>query len=95
MWSPMYEICMVPYGLPFLGATVDDWVALGKSSESGLIENGDSAIYVNLGDYRISACTSNTVKYVKIGVESSMARYAHSRAECNLVYDDFMIPEIP
>ena len=35
------------------------------------------------------------MKYVKIGVESSVARYSHSRAECNLVYDDFVIREIP
>ena len=95
MWSPMFEFCMVPYGLPFSGATVDDWVALGESSELRLIDEGDSAVYINHGDGSNAACTSNAAQYVKIGVESSMARYSHNRAHRNVVFDDLMLREIP
>ena len=91
MWSPTYEICTVPYGIPFLGATVDDWVALGKSSELRLIDDGDSTLNINLGDWSNSACSRSSLKYVKIGMENNMGRYSHDRA----LHDDFVLRKIP
>ena len=91
MWSPTYEICMVPYGLPFLGASVDDWLALGKSSELRLVDDGDLTININLGDWSNSACSRSSLKYVKIGMEHGMGRYSHDGA----VHDDFVLRKIP
>ena len=91
MWSPTYEICMVPYGLPFLGASVDDWLALGKSSELRLVDDGDLAININLGDWSNSACSRSSLKYVKVGMEHGMGRYSHDAS----VHDDFVLRKIP
>ena len=91
MWSPTYEICMVPYGIPFLGATVHDWIALGRSSELRLNDDGDSTININLGDWSISGCSRSSLKYVKTGMEHDMGRYAHDGA----VHDDFVLRKIP
>ena len=80
---------MVPHGSPFRDATVDDWMALGKSNESRLFADDNAALYINpLG----RECRA--LKYIKIGVDQGMARYAHSMALYE-EYDDMVLRMVP
>ena len=89
MCSPIYDFCMVPHGSPFRDAAADDWIALGKSSESRLIDDDNAALYIKpLG------MGSRALKYIKIGVEHGMARYAHSLAMYE-EYDDMVLRMVP
>ena len=80
---------MVPHGSPFRDADADDWIALGKSSESRLEHDDNAALDVNpLGR------ESRALKYIKIGVDQGMARYAHSSAMYE-EYDDIVLRMVP
>ena len=85
----MYEFCMVPHGQPFTEAAVDDWIRLQKSGESRLEAEGDSVVYVNptLDDVR----QSTFLRFVKIGLDGGMARYAHDTAR----YKDLILRKVP
>ena len=64
---------------------------LGSRASFRLIDDGDSTIIINLGDWSNSVCSRSSLKYVKIGVENNMGRYSHDRA----VHDDFVLRKIP
>jgi len=85
----MYEFCVVPHGQPFTGAAVDDWILLQKSGELRLGAEGDSVVYVNrtLDDVD----QSTFLRFVKIGQDGDMARYAHDAAR----YKDLMLRKVP
>ena len=85
----MYEFCMVPHGQPFTGAAVDDWALLQKSSELRLEAEGESVVYVNrtLDDVD----QSTFLRFVKIGLDGDMVRYAHDIAR----YNDLMLRKVP
>jgi hypothetical protein len=85
----MYEFCMVPHGQPFTEAAVEDWILLQKSGESRLEAEGDSVVYVNptLDDVR----QSTLLRFVKIGLDGGMARYAHDTAK----YKDLVLRKVP
>ena len=85
----MYEFCMVPHGQPFTEAAVDDWIRLQKSGELRLEAEGDSVVYVNrtLDDVG----QSTFLRFVKIGLDGDMARYAHDTAR----YNDLMLRKVP
>ena len=80
---------MVPHGSPFRDADPDDWIALGKSSESRLEHDDNAVLYINpLGR------ESRALKYIKIGVDQGMARYARSVAMYE-GYDDMVLRMVP
>ena len=80
---------MVPHGQPFTEAAVDDWIRLQKSGELRLEAEGDSVVYVNptLDDVR----QSTLLRFVKIGLDGGMARYAHDTAR----YKDLILRKVP
>ena len=90
MCSPLYEFCLVSHGSPFRGATVYDWIALGKSSESRLVADDNAALYIN----PLGRLSRGALKYIKIGVDQGMARYAHSGAVYE-EYDDVVLRKVP
>ena len=80
---------MVPHGSPFRDAAADDWIVLGKWSESRLIIDDNAALYINSFGRE-----NRALKYIKIGVDHGMHRYAHSRAKDG-EYDDLVLRKIP
>ena len=80
---------MVPHGSPFRDATVDDWIALGKSNESRLFADDNAALYINP-----FGMENKALKYIKIGVDQGMARYANSVAMYT-EYDDMVLRVVP
>ena len=89
MSSPIYEFCMVSHGSPFRDAAADDWIVLGKWSESRLIIDDNTALYINPFGRE-----NRALKYIKIGVDFGMPRYAHSRGNYE-EYDDIVLRKIP
>jgi hypothetical protein len=85
----MYEFCMVPHGQPFTGAAVDDWILLQKSGELRLEAEGDSVVYVNRTLEDVDQST--ILRFVKIGLDGDMARYAHDTGR----YNDLMLRKVP
>ena len=85
----MYEFCTVPHGQPFTEAAVDDWILLQKSGELRLEAEGDSVVYVNRTLDDIDQGTF--LRFVKIGLDGDMARYAHDTAR----YCDLMLRKVP
>ena len=80
---------MVPHGQPFTEAAVDDWILLQKSGELRLEAEGDSVVYVNRTLDDIDQGTF--LRFVKIGLDGDMARYAHDIGR----YNDLMLRKVP
>ena len=89
MYCLMYEFCTVPHGQPFTEAAVDDWILLQKSGELRLEAEGDSVVYVNRTLDDIDQGTF--LRFVKIGPDGDMVRYAHDTAR----YNDLMLRKVP
>jgi hypothetical protein len=85
----MYEFCTVPHGQPFTEAAVDDWILLQKSGELRLEAEGDSVVYINRTLDDIDQGTF--LRFVKIGPDGDMVRYAHDTAR----YNDLMLRKVP